>query len=182
MAIRRLLFPEATVSQSASYCLTAGLWRRAQTLSPTPSAPPPPPSLSSLLVLRAIIFIWKPKRGFREKRDKRTRTSEEERRTERRSKAREENCDSSEAVIDATSVCLQCTLPEKGGLYWFAPAFQSKKSGFSTPDFPSLRRKLPASLKIKHKLPKVKLKHIETLHFVMQRQLKTCLCASLGHF
>lgn len=46
MAIRRLLFPEATVSQSASYCLTARLWCRAQTLSPTPPTPPPPdPSL-----------------------------------------------------------------------------------------------------------------------------------------
>lgn len=71
MAIRRLLFPEATVSQTGSYCLTAGLWCRAQTLSPTP--PPPPPLLlllllyASLLVLRAIIFIWKPIRGNGEK-------------------------------------------------------------------------------------------------------------------
>ena len=47
MAIRKLLFPEATVSQTASYCLTAGLWCRAQTLSPTL---PTPPTLLLLLL------------------------------------------------------------------------------------------------------------------------------------
>lgn len=54
MAIRRLLFPEATVSQTGSYCFTAGLWCRAQTLSPTPTLPSPPslsqpPTHASLL-------------------------------------------------------------------------------------------------------------------------------------
>lgn len=145
MAIRRLLSPEATVSQTASYCLTAGLWCRAQTLSPTPRRTPPPPPFpplcfSSLLVLRAIIFIWKPIQGYREKRDKRKRLRGEERHTERQSGAGEENCDSSEAVIDATSVCLHCTLPAKKRRALLICSYISikKKSGFSTPTFSSV--------------------------------------------
>ena len=41
MAMRRPLFPGAMVSQTASYCLTAELCCRAQTLSPTTANPSP---------------------------------------------------------------------------------------------------------------------------------------------
>lgn len=47
---------------------------------------------------------------------------------ERRSEAGEEKCDSSEAVIDATSMCLRCTLPaEKEGSIDLLPYFNQKK-------------------------------------------------------
>ena len=152
MAIRKLLFPEATVSQTASYCLTAGLWCRAQTLSPTLPTPPPPSSSSPSppFPLRPIIFIRKPIPGYKGKRDERKRSRGEERHAERRSGAGEENCDSSEALIDATSVCLQCTLPAKkgGGSIDLLPYFnQKKKKWVLNPRFSSVLEnyELPAS-------------------------------------
>lgn len=115
MAIRRLLFPEATVSQAASYCLTAGLWCRAQTLSPTP------PLLLLLLLLHfASLLCWFSELLFLSenlykataRKETRERDREGKRGTQRGrvERAGEENCDSSEAVIDATCACLQCTL------------------------------------------------------------------------
>lgn len=78
--------------------------------------PPPPLCLCSLLVLRAIIFIWKPIRGHKEKRDMRKWWRGEGGHTERQSGAGEENCDSSEAVIDATSMCLHVASKNEGSI------------------------------------------------------------------
>lgn len=70
MAIRRLLFPEATVSQTASYCLTAGLWCRAQTLSPTHTPPLMPPfsvaSQSYYFYLKTYTRLQREKRQEKE--------------------------------------------------------------------------------------------------------------------
>lgn len=112
-AIRRLIFPEATVSQTSSYCLTAGLWCRAETLSP-----PPPLFLLLLLLCFASLLCWFSELLFLSEnlykatawKETRERDWEGKSSTQRQSGAGEENCDSSEAVIDATCACLQCTL------------------------------------------------------------------------
>lgn len=124
MAIRWLLFPEATVSQSASYCLTVGLWYRAQTLSPI--LPHPrlfPFCLSSLLVLRAIIFIWK--------RIEATVRSETRKRREGKRRTQRGREWSGRRKLRFFWSCDRCYLRvsamQTAGLYWFAPTFQSKK-------------------------------------------------------
>lgn len=113
MAIRRLQFPEATVSQAASYCTTPGLWCRAQTLSPTP--PPPLLFLVFPLLHFASLLCWFSELLFLSEKlyeaTARKETRERDREGERgKQRASEENCDSSEAVIDATCVRLPCTL------------------------------------------------------------------------
>ena len=51
------------------------------------------------------------------------------RHTERQSGAGEENCDSSEAVIDASSMCLRCTLPAKRRALLICSHISIKKVG-----------------------------------------------------
>lgn len=136
MAIRRFLFPEATVSQTSSYCLTAGLWRRAH------NPQPPPPLFLLLLLLRyASLLCWFSKLLFLSenlynataRKETRKRLRGEKQHAERQSGAGEENCDSSEAVIDATCACLQRTLQTNRRALLIVSI---KKSGFSTLRFP----------------------------------------------
>lgn len=133
MAIRRLLFPEDTVSQTASYCLTTRLWCRAQTLSPTP----PLLLYASLLCwFSELLFLSENLYEATERKETRKRDGEGAggrerggRHTERQSGAGEENCDSSEAVIDASSMCLRCTLPAKRRALLICSHISIKKVG-----------------------------------------------------
>lgn len=129
MAIRRILFPEATVSQTASYCLTAGLWCRAQTLSPTPSTPPPLPFLSfypSLLCwFWELLFLSEDVNDVTEGKETREIEGEAHRETERSGRGKLWFFWSWDRCYQHVSALH--TASKKGGLYWFAPIFQSKK-------------------------------------------------------
>lgn len=132
MAIRRLLFPEATVSQTASYCLTAGLWCTAQTLSLTPPPPPPPPPPSPMLLFPVgsqsyyfylKTYTWLQRERRQEKEIKRGREAHGETEWSGRGKLWFFwSCDRCYQCVSAMHVA-----SKKGGLYWFAPVFQSKK-------------------------------------------------------
>ena len=149
MAIRRLLFPEATVSQTASYCLTAGLWCRAQTLSPTLPTPPPPqlPPPPLLCWFSELLFLSENLYEATEGKETRERDREGKRGTQRDRVERERKTVILQKLWSMLPACVcnaRCQR-KKGGLYWFAPVFQSGKSGFSTPDFPLYFYELPAS-------------------------------------
>lgn len=126
MAIRRLLFPEATVSQTASYCLTAGLWCRAQTLSPT--LPPLLLYASLLCWFSELLFLSENLYEATERKETRERDREGKRGTQRDRVERERKTVTLLKLWSMLPACVciaRCQ--QKGGLYWFAPIFQSKK-------------------------------------------------------
>lgn len=124
MAIRWLLFPEATVSQFASYCLTVGLWYTAQTLSPILPHPRLIPFASLLCWFSELLFLsanikklqW---RARQEKDERGKRRTQRGRKWSRRGKLR---------FFWSRDRCyLRASAMQTGGLYWFAPTFQSQK-------------------------------------------------------
>lgn len=115
MAIRRVVFPEATQTQTApSHCWVAT--QRANSDRPPLRAPQIPWAIM-------VIQGWE-REGERE--SERERGGERER-IEAVLEAENKNvCDSSEDVIDATSQCRSVLLCQHcGGLYWFSPIFLS---------------------------------------------------------
>lgn len=130
MAIRKLQFPEATVSQAASYCTTPGLWCRAQTLSP----PPPPPLLLFLLLHFASPLCWFSELLFLSENlceaTARKETRERDREGERgKQRANEERERKTVILLKLWSMIPACVCHARcrqtGRLYWFAPIFQS---------------------------------------------------------
>lgn len=133
MAIRRLLFPEATVSQTSSYCLTAGLWCRAETLS----LPPPPPlfllplPFASLLCwFSGLLFLSENLYEATARKETRERDREGKRGTQRGRVERERKTVillKLWSMLPARVGNARCR--QTGGLDWFAPIFHSKKVG-----------------------------------------------------
>lgn len=162
MAIRRLLFPEATVSQTSSYCLTAGLWCKAETLS----LPPPPPLFLLPLPFASLLCWFSGLLFLSENLYKATARKRREKEIERGKEARREaewsgrgNSSSSVILLKLWSMLParvgKARCRQTGGLHWFAPYF-TKKKWVLNPTFSSVS----ASPWIKTRMPNVKLKHI----------------------
>lgn len=132
MAIRSPLFPEAPVSQTGSYCFTAGLWFRAQTLSPTITPPTMP--LFSVGSQSYYFYLKTYIQGYREKHEKETeRGRKAHRETEKSGRGKLWFFWSYDRCYQSV-YALQVASKEEGAID-LLPYF-NQKSGFSSPEFP----------------------------------------------
>lgn len=177
MAIRRLLFPEATVSQTRSYCFIAGLLCRAQTLSPTPTPTAPPP-LFSVGSQSYYFYLKTYTRLQRETRQERGNERGRETRSETERSGRgklwffwsRDRCHQHVSALHVAS--------EEEGAIDLIPHFNQKNSGFSSPDRPLYLHKLPGLHQMKSNMSSLRIFCFSC--YAEEQKTRLCLWL-LGH-